>query len=49
MWLDILIGTLFIIAILQGYRHGLIRAIVSFSSLSVGRLGGESIKATYKN
>lgn len=36
MWLDILIGTLFIIAILQGYRHGLIRAIVSFFSLFIG-------------
>lgn len=36
MWLDILTGTLFIIAILQGYRHGLIRAIISFCSLFIG-------------
>jgi len=36
MWLDILTGTLLIIAILQGYRHGLIRAIVSFFSLFIG-------------
>lgn len=36
MWLDILTGTLFIIAILQGYKNGLIRAIVSFLSLYIG-------------
>jgi uncharacterized membrane protein required for colicin V production len=31
MWIDILSGTILIIAILQGYRHGLIKAIISFS------------------
>ena len=36
MWLDILTGTVFIIAILQGYKNGLIRAIVSFFSLYIG-------------
>lgn len=36
MWLDLLAGTLLIIAILQGYRNGLIRAIVSFLSLYIG-------------
>jgi membrane protein required for colicin V production len=36
MWLDILTGTLLIIAILQGYRNGLIRAVVSFLSLFIG-------------
>ncbi len=36
MWLDLLTGTLFIIAILQGYRNGLIRAMLSFLSLFIG-------------
>lgn len=36
MWLDILTGTILIVAILQGYRHGLIRAIISFLSLFIG-------------
>lgn len=36
MWLDILTGTVFIVAILQGYRHGFIRALISFLSLFVG-------------
>jgi membrane protein required for colicin V production len=36
MWLDILTGTLFIIAILQGYKNGLIRAVISFFSLYIG-------------
>jgi membrane protein required for colicin V production len=36
MWLDLLSGTLLIIAILQGYRNGLIRAILSFLSLFIG-------------
>jgi membrane protein required for colicin V production len=36
MWLDILTGTILIIAILQGYKNGLIRAIVSFMSLFIG-------------
>lgn len=36
MWLDILSGTILIVAILQGYRHGLIRAIISFLSLFIG-------------
>jgi membrane protein required for colicin V production len=36
MWLDILIGTIFIIAILQGYRNGLIKAVISFFSLIIG-------------
>jgi membrane protein required for colicin V production len=36
MWLDIITGTLLIIAILQGYKNGLIRAIVSFLSLYIG-------------
>ena len=36
MWLDILTGTVFIIALLQGYKNGLIRAIVSFFSLYIG-------------
>lgn len=31
MWLDILTGTILIIAILQGYRNGFIKAIISFS------------------
>jgi membrane protein required for colicin V production len=36
MWIDILTGTLLIVAILQGYRNGLIRAIISFMSLYIG-------------
>lgn len=36
MWLDILTGTLFIVALLQGYRNGLIKAIISFFSLFIG-------------
>ena len=36
MWIDILSGTILIIAILQGYRHGLIKAIISFFSLFIG-------------
>ena len=36
MWLDILTGTIFIIAILQGYRNGLIKAVISFFSLMIG-------------
>jgi membrane protein required for colicin V production len=36
MWIDILTGTILIIAILQGYKNGLIRAIVSFMSLYIG-------------
>ena len=36
MWVDILTGTIFIIAVLQGYRKGLIRAIISFFSLFIG-------------
>lgn len=36
MWIDIVAGTILIIAILQGYRHGLIRALISFFSLFIG-------------
>lgn len=36
MWIDILTGTILIIAILQGYRNGLIKAIISFFSLFIG-------------
>ncbi len=36
MWLDILTGTIFIIAILQGYRNGFIKAVISFFSLMIG-------------
>jgi len=36
MWIDILSGTILIIAILQGYSHGLIKAIISFFSLFIG-------------
>ena len=36
MWIDILSGTILIIAILQGYRNGLIKAIISFFSLFIG-------------
>ena len=36
MWLDILTGTILIVAILQGIRNGLIKAILSFFSLFIG-------------
>lgn len=36
MWIDIVSGTILIIAILQGYRNGLIKAVVSFFSLFIG-------------
>ncbi|MEK0422152.1 MAG: hypothetical protein RLZ95_62 [Bacteroidota bacterium] len=36
MWLDILTGTVLVIAILQGYKNGLIRAVISFMSLFIG-------------
>jgi membrane protein required for colicin V production len=36
MWLDIFAGTLFIIAILKGYKNGFIRALISFFSLFIG-------------
>lgn len=36
MWLDILTGTLLIVAILQGLRNGLIKAILSFFSFFIG-------------
>jgi membrane protein required for colicin V production len=36
MWLDLLTGTVLVIAILQGYKNGLIRAVVSFMSLFIG-------------
>ncbi|MEY4459644.1 MAG: hypothetical protein RIT38_864 [Bacteroidota bacterium] len=35
-WLDLLAGTILILAILQGYRNGLIKAIISFFSLLIG-------------
>jgi membrane protein required for colicin V production len=35
-WLDLLAGTILILAFLQGYRHGLIKAIISFFSLLIG-------------
>jgi membrane protein required for colicin V production len=35
-WLDLLAGTIFILALLQGYRNGLIKAIISFFSLMIG-------------
>lgn len=38
MWLDILTGTLFIMAVLQGYRNGFIKAVISFFSLMIGLL-----------
>ncbi len=38
MWLDILTGTVFIFALLQGYRNGFIKAIISFFSLMIGLL-----------
>lgn len=36
MWLDLLTGTLFIIALLQGYKNGFIRAVISTFSLFLG-------------
>jgi membrane protein required for colicin V production len=36
MWVDILTGTLLIVAILQGLRKGLIKAILSFFSFFIG-------------
>jgi membrane protein required for colicin V production len=36
MWLDILTGTLLIIALLQGYKNGFIRAVISTFSLFLG-------------
>ena len=36
MWLDILTGTILIMAILQGYRNGFIKAVISFFSLMIG-------------
>lgn len=36
MWLDLLVGTLLVIAILKGYKNGMIRALVSFLSLFIG-------------
>ena len=36
MWLDILTGTIFIIALLKGYKNGFIRALISFFSLLIG-------------
>ena len=36
MWIDILTGTILIIAILQGYRNGFIKAVISFFSLMIG-------------
>jgi membrane protein required for colicin V production len=36
MWVDILTGTLLIVAILQGYRNGFIKALISFFSLFIG-------------
>ena len=35
-WLDLLVGTILILALLQGYRNGLIKAIISFFSLMIG-------------
>ena len=35
-WLDLLAGTVLILALLQGYRNGLIKAIISFFSLMIG-------------
>lgn len=35
-WLDLLAGTILIIAFLQGYRNGLIKALISFFSLLIG-------------
>ena len=36
MWLDILAGTILIIALLKGYKNGFIRALISFFSLFIG-------------
>jgi membrane protein required for colicin V production len=36
MWLDILTGTILFIALLQGYKNGVIRALISFFSLFIG-------------
>jgi membrane protein required for colicin V production len=36
MWLDILSGTIVIVGILQGYRNGLIKALISFFSIIIG-------------
>ena len=36
MWLDILTGTILIIALLKGYKNGFIRALISFFSLFIG-------------
>jgi membrane protein required for colicin V production len=36
MWLDLLTGTLFIIALLQGYKNGFIRAVISTFSIFIG-------------
>ena len=36
MWLDILTGTLLIVAILQGIRNGFIKALLSFFSFFIG-------------
>ena len=36
MWLDILTGTILIIALLKGYKNGFIRALISFFSLLIG-------------
>lgn len=35
-WVDLLAGTILILALLQGYRNGLIKAIISFFSLMIG-------------
>ena len=35
-WLDLLAGTILILALLQGYRNGLIKAVISFFSLMIG-------------
>jgi membrane protein required for colicin V production len=36
MWLDILTGTILFIAMLQGYKNGAIKALISFFSLFIG-------------
>ena len=36
MWVDILTGTILIIALLKGYKNGFIRALISFFSLLIG-------------
>jgi membrane protein required for colicin V production len=35
-WLDLLAGTVLILAFLQGYRNGFIKALISFFSLLIG-------------